>query len=311
VLVAQLAELDTRDAHLRAGHGSLFAFCRDALALSEQDAYGRIAAARAVRRYPVILERLESGALNLTTVRLLAPHLTPENHLSVLDRARGRTRLQVEELAASLAPLPDAPSIVRRLPVPTTASGPADRAAVPGSIPPAACSWPAARAGVTPLAPDRYRVQVTIGGKTLGKLRRAQELLRHAVPSGSEALVLDRALTVLLDDLSRRRFAATERPRPAGAARPGSRSIPADVKRRVWLRDLGRCAFVATSGRRCNERSFLEFHHVQPYALGGEPTLSNIELRCRSHNAYEARLWFGGARAAGNGNNRPEAEPGG
>jgi hypothetical protein len=41
------------------------------------------------------------------------------------------------------------------------------------------------------------------------------------------------------------------------------------------------------------ERGFLEFHHVAPYALGGEATAANIQLRCRSHNAYEARLYFG------------------
>jgi len=32
----------------------------------------------------------------------------------------------------------------------------------------------------------------------------------------------------------------------------------------VWVRDLGRCAFVSENGRPCNERGFVEFHHVQP-----------------------------------------------
>ena len=71
LLVAHLAELDTRDVHFRAGHGSLFAYCRDVLGLSEQEAYNRIAVGRAARRFPVILELLEGGAVSLTTVRLL------------------------------------------------------------------------------------------------------------------------------------------------------------------------------------------------------------------------------------------------
>jgi hypothetical protein len=141
-------------------------------------------------------------------------------------------------------------------------------------------------------------VQVTIGGETLEKLRLARDLLRHAVPSGDEAVILDRALTALLADLAQSKFRATEKPRPSGGIVPGSRHIPAEVKRTVWLRDLGRCAFVGTGGRRCVERGFLEFHHVTPYALGGEATVTNIQLRCRSHNAYEARLYFG----HGNGN---------
>src|SRR6266540_1604810 len=288
LLVAHLAELDTRDVHLRAGHGSLFAYCRDVLALSEQEAYNRIAVARAARRFPVVLEMLEGGALNLTTVKLLAPYLTPDNHREVLESARGKSKLQVEEIAARLWPRPDVPSAIRKLPAP-----------------------PARPSGeVTPLSPDRYRVQVTIGGDTLEKLRLAKDLLRHAVPSGDEAAILDRALTALLADLAQQKFAAAERPRPSDGTRPGSRHLPAEVKRAVWLRDLGRCAFVGTNGRRCTERGFLEFHHLHPYALGGEATVGNIQLRCRAHNDYESRVCFG--RNGGHGGEglvREEAVP--
>ena len=41
------------------------------------------------------------------------------------------------------------------------------------------------------------------------------------------------------------------------------------------------------------ERSFLELHHIQPYAMDGPATASNISLRCRRHNQYEAELVFG------------------
>ena len=95
-LIAHLAELELRDLHLKAGHGSLFVYCRDVLALSELDSYARTAAVRAIRRFPVILDMLEDGAVNLTTVRLLAPHLTSENHRAVLESARGKRKLQVE-----------------------------------------------------------------------------------------------------------------------------------------------------------------------------------------------------------------------
>jgi hypothetical protein len=64
------------------------------------------------------------------------------------------------------------------------------------------------------------------------------------------------------------------------------------VKREVWRRDEGRCAFIGTRGR-CTERGFLEYHHVQPYAAGGSATAANIQLRCRAHNMYEASLFFG------------------
>ena len=101
------------------------------------------------------------------------------------------------------------------------------------------------------------------------------------------------ALTALLEKLAREKCAATERPRAGRPTAPGSRHIPAEVKRAVWLRDGGRCAYVGRSGRRCTEAGFLEFHHVKPYAAGGESTVDNIQLRCRAHNVYDAELYFG------------------
>src|SRR4026209_548047 len=87
-----LAELDRRRLHVGRGYGSLFSFCTQGLRLSEHAAYNRIEAARATRRFPAILERLASGALNLSTVRLLAPHLTPENCREVLAQASDRSK---------------------------------------------------------------------------------------------------------------------------------------------------------------------------------------------------------------------------
>jgi hypothetical protein len=301
-LVAHIAELDTRDIHLRQGYGSLFGYCRSVLLLSEHEAYNRIEVARAARRFPIILEMLAEGSVSLTTVRLLAPHLTPENHEGVLASARGKRKVDVEEIVARLAPRPDVPAKVRKLPTPHDAerrlrleeSSVVPSVAVPAT-PSATVAAPVSltrSAPIVPLAEDRYKLQMTISGDTLRKLRLAKDMLRHALPTGDDAAVLDRALTALLKELARKKFGATDRPRPARQSAPASRHIPAAVKREVWIRDLGSCAFKGPDGRHCREGAFTEFHHVRPFAIGGEPTVSNVELRCGRHNRYEARVFF-------------------
>ena len=185
-LVAAVAELEERDLHMRQGHSSLFGYCREALALSEFDAYRVVAAARVARRFPVILEMLAQGSLNLTSVKLLAPCLTADNHRQVLETARGKRRAQVEELVAMFVPQPDVPPALERLLSP----------------------------GVEPLSSDRYRVQLTIGKSAVEKLRLAKDMLRHVLPSGDDAAVLERALTALLADLAKKKFAAADQPRP-------------------------------------------------------------------------------------------------
>jgi hypothetical protein len=308
-LIAHLAELDARRLYLAEGCASLFTYCTQVLRLSEHAAYGRIEAARAARRFPILLEKLADGSVNLTTAGLLAAHLTPENHRGLLDMARHKSKRQVEELVARLCPQLPVPSSVRRLPTArhTTAqpTAPAGAAASPQpagngqgvtsvALPALASTPPPARpAAVAPLAPERYKVQFTASAETYAKLRLAQDLLRHQIPDGDLGKVVDRALTALVRDLAKKKFAATGRPRGSRGAAPGSRHIPVEVERVVWLRDGGRCAFVSRDGRRCTERGFLEFHHVTPYAAGGASTAANIQLRCRAHNGYEAELYFG------------------
>ena len=183
---------------------------------------------------------------------------------------------------APVSPVPSAPdgSLVA---TPTAVECRRERFPVPEPSP----------ASIAPLAPERYRIQLTVSRETHDKFRRAQALLRHAVPSGDAAEIFDRAVTLLVDRLERQRFAQAERPRATTQGAAGaSRHIPAAVRRAVWRRDGGCCAFVGTEGR-CGERAFLELHHVEPYAVGGAATVENIELRCRAHNAYEARLFFG------------------
>jgi len=296
-LVGHLAEFEARKLHLAEGYGSLFAYCTGALRLAEHAAYNRIEAARLARRFPLILDLLAEGALNLSTVRLLGPHLRSDNFETLVARARGRSKRDVEALVARLAPQPDVPASVRKLPV----HGP--MAPVPTPPSPVAALLPTGLAVeperprhqplVAPLAPERYRVQFTVGSATHEKLRRIQELLRREIPDGDPGVIFDRALTLLLEEVSRRKLAVVSKPRQTESAQSRSRHVPAGVKRAVWARDGGRCAFVAVKGRRCTTRAFLELHHREPYAIGGEATVANISLRCRAHNLYEAELAFG------------------
>jgi hypothetical protein len=135
---------------------------------------------------------------------------------------------------------------------------------------------------------------MTIGEETNTALEQLQCLLRREIPDGDIVAIVDRALRLLLDDVCRRKLRMVKRP-SAGtkATDPASRYVPAALFRAVWTRDDGSCAFVGRSGHRCGSRVFLELHHRDPYGLGGETTLDNLSLRCRTHNVYESELVFG------------------
>ena len=166
-------------------------------------------------------------------------------------------------------------------------------------LPPEAALFasPRIRPAVTePLAPGRYRVQFTASAELHDKLERLRALLRSSVPDGDLAAIVEQAVTEKLQRLEARRFARTQAPRKTLAqsgTSPATRQIPAAVKRAVYERDGGRCRYEDEQGRRCTARQGLEFHHRHPFGRGGDHSLANVSLLCRSHNATLAEVDYG------------------
>ena len=156
---------------------------------------------------------------------------------------------------------------------------------------------------VEPLSVERTKVAFTADQELVDTLERAQELLGPDPANRELAAVFGRALNLLVCDLENKKHGVTPRPRhtqqhntdaqtePTRTKR--SRAIPRKVRRAVYERDQGQCAYRSPEGRRCCERSGLEYHHRIPFAKGGEHSLANIELRCRCHNALAAEDDFG------------------
>jgi hypothetical protein len=328
-LLAHLAEVDERRLYVPAGYPSMHAYCVGELRFSDDAAYNRITAARAARRFPALFDAVADGRLHVTGVRLIAPALTSENVEELMALAAHRSKPEIERLLARRFGRPEPPTatIVRA----PEFQAPRVTELTPGRLP-AALDFPPElvpeRVASSPneLVPERvvepaatpeehFRVHLTIGRKTHDKLRYAQELLGHSVPSGDVALIFDRALDALIAQVERRKFGAARKPR---AARPSmnKRHIPAAVRREVWSRDKGQCTFVSDSGHRCGARRRLEFDHADPVARGGKPTADRVRLRCRPHNQLEADRAFGvefmnDKRRGGGGAVSPSSDNGG
>jgi hypothetical protein len=151
-----------------------------------------------------------------------------------------------------------------------------------------------------------HRLSVTLSAATKAKLERAQALLRHAVPNGDPAMILDRALDALIAATEKRQFGAGARRKaartltlpatlPTGTekGRGRSRAIPAAVRRAVFERDGGACAFIDAVGKRCGCTSAVELHHVVPFAMGGAHSAENLRVYCRAHNQRQGERDFG------------------
>jgi hypothetical protein len=288
-LIAHIAEVDAR--RLYAQHSSsMFVYSTEVLHLSEAEAYLRIAAARASRKFPLLLSMLAEGRIHLSGIGKLAPYLTDANCEEVLTRAACKTKREIEELVAELVPKPDVPCSVRKLP---ENPNPPPRLqlrpdAVKNEMPAQRTPAPLV---VQPLAPERYKVTFTATVELRGKLERLEALLNEDL-----AAIIEAAVTEKLERVEAKRFGMTKAPRTNLDQRDTSgtsRYIPAAVRRVVFERDQSQCTFVDSRGTRCTERHRLEFHHADPYGLGGNHSPQNIHLTCRAHNALMAERVYG------------------
>lgn len=263
LLVAHLGEVEARKLHLKAGAASMFAYCLARLGLSEMEAFYRIAAARLSRRYPQILGMLARGELHLSGLCAIRNFVNDENHVDLLAEIAGKSKRQIELALARRFPRADVSTTLVRL------------------------------HRLTPLAEDRYALELTIGQSLKDKLERAQELMSHANPSGDLALVIERGMDLLLGKLEARRLGVVKVARPvpktegpnAPMDAPRRRQhIPNAVRRAVVERDGASCSYVGADGTRCGARAFLQLHHELAWAAGGEDSVQNLRPLCAAHN---------------------------
>jgi len=77
-------------------------------------------------------------------------------------------------------------------------------------------------------------------------------------------------------------------PSATSAKSKRGRYITARTRTKVFIRDQFMCRFIGEDGHMCGSKMWLQPHHIIPFAKGGENSLENLSLRCRTHNLFEA-----------------------
>src|SRR6187431_1776997 len=214
-VIAHLMEIERRRLYLGEASSSLFAYCRERLGYSEDEALKRMSVARLAQRVPAALDELRSGAIHLTGLFVLSRYVKPENADELLGEARGKSRRELERLLARRFPRPD---VAERI-APITGLG-ASGVVVTGL----GAGADELRGRTEPLSASRYRVEFTASSEFYEKLERARELLSHSLPSGDLGTLLERALDELIEREVRRHQGAGK-PRKRRELQLGSRHV--------------------------------------------------------------------------------------
>jgi hypothetical protein len=325
-----LAAFDRERRWSELGFASLFDFLRRELKLSAGAAQYRKTAAELIRIYPAVEAGLRGGELCLSSVIELAKVLTPENADEVMPRFFGKSARDAAFVAASIRPVQDPPAR-DFLVTPVRSAPPGDGIHItagvfrtsevtvavssPAPVPaPAPALVPVPdRPKVRPLDTERARINMTVSRRLLEKLATARDALSHSHPGASEETILEVGLDLIIARYLKRRGIGAKPRKPArapkapaaavetasGVAPPPppptrrSRYVRAEVRRAVWERDGGRCAYPLENGGVCGSTYQLELDHIKGFALGAGNTAEELRLACRPHQDVHARALYG------------------
>jgi hypothetical protein len=304
-ILYSLQEVDARSLHLAMGYPDLYTFAMKELGYSSGSAYRRISAMRLLKSVPEAAPKLASGELGLENAS------QAQSFFRKQDQARKDQGL--EKIA-----LNEKREIVSELLGKSTREGLrllTERA--PEIMTPTE--------KLKPLPEQKTLIQFVASAELMNKLEELKDLLAHQNFEGRMDVLIERLADMALKKLkpaSKLRSAPTPKstspslsgsatsPKSAPTIPPAqgmihasqklkasrmrnrtehSRYIPAQIRKKVLLRDQRGCTYQdPKTGRVCGSRHGLQLDHLVPFSWGGDHTVENLALRCGSHNRFRA-----------------------
>lgn len=243
-LIDVLGKIDQMRGYRKIGFRSLYEYATSALKLSESVAYTLITLARKSREIPELKTKIEAQAIPITQARLIAPILNQSNQDEWIAKAETLSKRALEKEIKKTFP--------------------------------EKCVRETSRY----VSENRIELKLGVNEGLMEKLKRIQDLVSQ---STGQAATLEEAL----DQMAELFLAKKD---PVQKARRATKHVPervlkgAALRHEINQRDGGQCTFSDSAGKRCEERRWLDVHHIKPRGHGGQDVLENLATLCRAHH---------------------------
>ncbi|WP_413587207.1 DUF222 domain-containing protein [Bdellovibrio sp. HCB274] len=264
-ILETLKEIDTRKSYLDFGFSSLFEYLVQGVGYSEGSAQRRIDAARLLREVPEISGKIQSGELNLSQIALVqkaarevirtrSVPVTSEQKLEVLDNLGKKSYSQAQQHVAAYFDLPPVQGTTKKV-----------------------------------QADESLRIEFTLSKESFSKIKHAQELISHAVPTQDLAVFLEYLAEKVIKQKTAAKVSAVDLATATVAVNITGQSSPSaqltSAKRKILIAKQPCCQWVDTkTGRRCESKWLLQIDHKQSRWAQGSDQLENLKVLCAAHN---------------------------
>ena len=269
-----IKEIDSRRTFLELGFGSLFDYLVQGVGYSEGSAQRRIDAARLLKEIPEIAEKIQSGQIKLNQISLVqkaarevfktkAVKVSAQDKIELLDKLDSKNHHESQKEVASFFDLP-----VLEQPKQKVQSD------------------------------ESVRVEFTLSKEAFEKLKLAQELLSHSVPTQDLAIFLEHICDKIIKQRTPSRKPkqtdlTTSKRTESGAIvavdLASSLSLPPPVKKKI-LSIQTCCQYKSPiTGKICGNKWFAQVDHKQPRWAHGQHGVDNLQRLCAQHNQMKYR----------------------
>lgn len=256
--IATLSEIYRRELYLKEGFSSLFKYCQLKFGYSEGSSYRRSIVAKAVIKYPNILNKISEGKLTLSNAAIIAKVATKNNILAALEKGGHFSKNELEK-EYLLNKNRFEKEFIRKLPNSTNQEV------------------------------DSYSINFRASKEFLANLDRLKVVLGNKLDCGSISSIFDFLASEYLKkyDIKNKKTGLNTK-----HINEKSRYIPLGLRHNLLKESDFQCSFISSSGVRCSEKKWLEVDHIVPFAKGGPTNFKNLQILCKNHNLYKAKIDF-------------------
>ena len=267
LLLAVLTEMRRRKLFPVLNYSGIFDYCERRLNLSRAQAYYFKTVAEKSEEVPEIKMAVVQGELTLSQARRIVPVVTRENHQVWLSKAKSLPQKELEREVTLVNP----------------------KAHVQERLRPVARDLSELKVPVDPTTERNLEALKEILSQKLGKPATLSQVVAWAVEvTRTKFDPIKRAERSR--KISSRKSETPPKSVPVpesaqySAQNSGRQPIPASIQHSVVLRDGMRCVHISADGRRCEQRRWLEMHHVVEVRIGGPNTVDNLRTLCSAHH---------------------------
>jgi hypothetical protein len=238
------------------GYRSLHEYCVLALKLTDAQAYAFTSVLKKSREVPKLKEAIQKGELSLNTARKIVSVITPETQNHWLEKAKTLRQKELEREIVKTHPEKRVRSRIK----PITETKRELRCLIDNDL-------ESMIERIKDLESQRTQRPVTLE-ETL--MAMAKLYLEKKDPVVRAKRIQEKNTKISIpkkaDEIQTSNFSAR-------------RKIPTPILRQVHLRDRGQC-----QAPNCQEKKWLQVHHLKPWAHGGGHELSNLLTLCFFHH---------------------------